>query len=103
LLPKVFSKIHHKYKTPSFSTIATGLLVAIPTLFMPSSLMVDLTSIGTLFAFILVSGGVLMLPRLDSSVQRGFKLPHIDGRFIVPIIYLVFVYLFRNRVVADFR
>jgi APA family basic amino acid/polyamine antiporter len=103
LLPKIFSKIHHKYKTPSFSTIATGLLVAIPTLFTPSSLMVDLTSIGTLFAFILVSGGVLMLPRLDNSLRRGFKLPYIDGRFIVPFVYILFVYLFRDRVVADFR
>jgi amino acid transporter len=103
LLPKAFSRIHHKYKTPSFSTIVTGLLVAIPTLFTPSSLMVDLTSIGTLFAFILVSGGVLMLPRLDSSVRTGFKLPYIDGRLIVPLLYLLFVYLFRQRLVEDFR
>jgi amino acid transporter len=103
LLPKVFSKIHHKYKTPSFSTIATGLLVAIPTLFTPSSLMVDLTSIGTLFAFILVSGGVLMLPRLDNSVRRGFKLPYINGGFIVPVIFIAFVYLFRARVIEDFK
>ena len=103
LLPKAFSRIHHKYKTPSFSTIVTGLLVAIPTLFTPSSLMVDLTSIGTLFAFILVSGGVLMLPRLDSSVRTGFKLPYIDGRLIVPLLYLIFVYLFRQRLVEDFR
>lgn len=103
LLPKAFSRIHHKYKTPSFSTIVTGLLVAIPTLFTPSSLMVDLTSIGTLFAFILVSAGVLMLPRLDSSIKRGFKLPYIDGRFIVPALYLLFVYLFWNRVVQDFK
>ena len=103
LLPKAFSKIHHRYKTPSFSTIVTGLLVAIPTLFTPSSLMVDLTSIGTLFAFILVSGGVLMLPRLDNSIKRGFKLPYINGQFIVPAVFILFVYLFRNRVVEDFR
>lgn len=102
LLPKVFSKIHHKYKTPSFSTIITGLLVGIPTLFMQSSLVVDLTSIGTLFAFILVSGGVLLLPRLDNSVKRGFSLPYINGRFIVPLIYLLFIYLSRERIRNDF-
>jgi basic amino acid/polyamine antiporter, APA family len=102
LLPKAFSRIHHKYKTPSFSTIVTGLLVGIPTLFTPSSLMVDLTSIGTLFAFILVSGGVLMLPRIDSSVKRGFKLPYINGQLIVPIIFIIFVYLFWERAVEDF-
>jgi amino acid transporter len=98
LLPKAFSKIHHKYKTPSFSTIVTGLIVAIPTLFMQSALMVDLTSIGTLFAFILVSGGVLMLPRLDNSVKRGFKLPYINGQYIVPAIYALFLYLFRHDI-----
>jgi amino acid transporter len=103
LLPRAFSRIHHKYKTPSFSTIVTGLLVAIPTLFTPSSLMVDLTSIGTLFAFILVSGGVLMLPRLDNSVKRGFKLPYVNGQFIVPVLFIIFAYLFRDRVVEDFR
>jgi basic amino acid/polyamine antiporter, APA family len=65
--------------------------------------MVDLTSIGTLFAFILVSGGVLMLPRLDNSVKRGFKLPYINGQFIVPVVYILFVYLFRSRVIEDFR
>jgi amino acid transporter len=102
LLPKAFSKIHHKYKTPSFSTIVTGLLVAIPTLFMPSTLMMDLTSIGTLFAFILVSGGVLMLPRIDNAIKRGFKLPYINGQVIVPALFILFVYLFRERVIKDF-
>ncbi|HUQ64552.1 MAG TPA: amino acid permease, partial [Flavitalea sp.] len=102
LLPKAFSKIHHKYKTPSFSTVVTGLLVAIPTLFTPSSLMVDLTSIGTLFAFILVSGGVLLLPKIDRSGKRGFRLPHVDGWLIVPFIYLLFVYLSRERINKDF-
>lgn len=102
LLPKAFSKIHHKYKTPSFSTIVTGLLVAIPTLFVQSSLMVDLTSIGTLFAFILVSGGVLLLPRINNSLKSGFKLPYINGRFIVPAIFIAFAYLSRERIWHDF-
>lgn len=102
LLPKAFAKIHPKYKTPSFSTIVTGVIVAVPTLFVQSSLMVDLTSIGTLFAFILVSGGVLMLPAHDEKHQRGFKLPYINGRYFVPLVYLVFVYISRDRIMEDF-
>ena len=58
LLPKKFASIHPKYKTPGFSTIVTGLLVAIPCLFTNLTEMTDLTSIGTLFAFVLVCGGV---------------------------------------------
>lgn len=98
LLPKAFGKVHPKFKTPYFSTIVTGLLVAIPSLFMQSSLMTDLTSIGTLFAFVLVSGGVLMLPQLSGEKRTGFRLPYINGQFIVPVMYLVFVYFVRGRI-----
>lgn len=101
LLPKAFSRIHHKYKTPYFSTIITGLIVAIPSLFMQSSLMVDLTSIGTLFAFILVSGGVLLLPKIDKTAQKGFRLPFIDGRYIVPLCFILFAYFSRERIKED--
>jgi basic amino acid/polyamine antiporter, APA family len=103
LLPKAFGWIHPKYKTPWFATIITGLLVAIPSLFMQSSLMTDLTSIGTLFAFVLVSGGVLLLPRLDNSIKRGFRLPYINGKFIVPILVALFIYTFRNRIGQNFQ
>jgi amino acid transporter len=99
LLPRAFGKIHPKYKTPWFSTIITGLLVAIPTLFMESSLMTELTSIGTLFAFVLVSGGVLLLPRIQTAGKSGFRLPYINGQLIVPVMYLLFLWLFRERVV----
>lgn len=101
LLPKAFSKIHKKYQTPYFSTIVTGIIVAVPALFMQSSLMTDLTSIGTLFAFVLVSAGVLMLPRIEPSEKRGFSLPYINGKFIVPIVYAAFVILSRNRIAND--
>jgi len=94
LLPKAFGKIHPKYKTPWFSTIVTGVLVAVPTLFMESSLMTELTSIGTLFAFVLVSGGVLFLPRIHGGGKRSFHLPYINGQWIVPILYILFLYLF---------
>lgn len=98
LLPKAFGKVHSKYKTPYFSTIVSIALVAIPALFMAKGLMTDLTSIGTLFAFVLVSGGVLMLPKISDNQRRGFKLPYVNGKFIVPIIYAAFVYVMWGRV-----
>jgi amino acid transporter len=48
---KRFGKVHPKFQTPSFATIVTGCLVGIPSLFLPASIVTDLTSIGTLFAF----------------------------------------------------
>lgn len=99
LLPKVFQKIHPKYKTPSFSTIVTGIIVGIGALLMQSNLVTDLTSIGTLFAFVLVSGGILMLP--PAPKEKGkFKIPYINGRFIVPLLLLAFLYLFRQRLIT---
>lgn len=98
LLPERFASIHPKYHTPGFSTIITGVIVGIPSLFVESALMTDLTSIGTLFAFVLVCGGVLMLPKdADPSVKR-FRLPYINAQFIIPVLLAVFLYAFRERV-----
>ena len=73
LLPKAFSRIHPKFRTPAFSTVVAGILVAVPSLFMNFTEVTDLTSIGTLFAFVLVSGGVLMLnPR--GTKGTGYKM-----------------------------
>lgn len=102
LLPKAFSRIHPKYSTPSFATIMTGFLVAIPALFMDASLVTDLTSIGTLFAFVLVCGGVLMLPRESSTVKKSFSLPYINGQFIIPALWLVFAFFTRDRIIGAF-
>lgn len=103
LLPKAFAKVHPKFQTPYISTIISGLFVAIPALFVQSSLMTDLTSIGTLFAFVLVAGGVLALPKLDNMAKRsGFRLPYINGQFIVPLIYILFVYLLWDKVMDSF-
>jgi basic amino acid/polyamine antiporter, APA family len=99
LLPKAFGKVHSKYQTPYFSTIVTGILVAVPSLFMQRSLMTDLTSIGTLFAFVLVSAGVLMLPRLTGNeTRRGFKLPYINGMIIVPVLAAIFFFFLSERI-----
>ncbi|HMR93503.1 MAG TPA: amino acid permease, partial [Chitinophagaceae bacterium] len=100
LLPKKFQKVHPRYQTPSFATIVTGVIVGIGALFIESGLVTDLTSIGTLFAFILVSGGVLLLPPAPKEPGR-FRLPYINGRFIVPVLLALFIYLFRDRVSAS--
>src|SRR5690554_2804042 len=84
LLPKRFAKIHPKYKTPSFATIVTGFVVAIPALFLNLETVTDLCSIGTLFAFSLVCAGVLILQ--DKDIPRGsFRIPYINGKYVLPI------------------
>ncbi|WP_276485969.1 amino acid permease [Paraflavitalea pollutisoli] len=88
LLPKRFSKIHPKFNTPSFATILTGILVGVPSLFLNLTIVTDLTSIGTLFAFILVCGGVLTLPQEEITTNKRFKLPYINGQWIIPVIVL---------------
>jgi hypothetical protein len=74
----------------------TGFLVGIPVLFVDDKLMTDLTSIGTLFAFVLVCGGVLLLPRIKKEPGK-FNLPYINGKWIVPALIVVFLLLFRQR------
>jgi amino acid transporter len=102
LLPRKFQRIHPKYQTPSFATIVTGILVAVPSLFLEDALVTDLTSIGTLFAFVLVSGGVLLLPRIIK--QRGqFSLPYINGQLIVPVIVGIFIAISQKRLGEAFR
>ena len=93
LLPKIFGRIHPKYRTPSFSTIITGFLVAIPALFLNLTEVTDLTSIGTLFAFILVSGGILILnPRgKRSENETGFKVPYLNSRYFLLPIWLIII------------
>jgi amino acid transporter len=85
LLPKKFNTIHPKYKTPSYATIVTGLVVGIPLLFTDKTFVLDFTSIATLFAFVLVCGGVLLIPRREKEKGR-FHMPYIDGRFIFPLL-----------------
>ena len=101
LLPKKFSEVHPKFKTPGFATIMTGLLVGIPVLFLDANLVVDMCSIGTLFAFILVCGGVIILQERDKKSAYDnnlsapkFKTPYVNGQFIVPTLVIVGLVLF---------
>lgn len=103
LLPKIFSRIHPKYKTPSFSTILTGFVVAIPALFMNLDVVIALTSIGTLFAFVLVCGGVLVLQAQPDKPEAKFKVPYINGKFIVPITILISLSLIAAYVPGHFQ
>ncbi|GAB3774851.1 hypothetical protein GCM10028818_18180 [Spirosoma horti] len=88
LLWKRFSRIHPKYKTPSFATIVTGFLVAVPSLFMDLKFFVDLTSVGTFFAFILVCAGILFLDAKGLTAQSKFKVPYINGKYIIGAVLL---------------
>lgn len=95
LLPKSFSKIHPKYQTPSFSTVVVGFVVAIPSLFMNLTIVTDLCSIGTLFAFVLVCAGVLVLQNRPDVKRGKFKIPYANAKYIVPV-------LFTGMIVAGF-
>lgn len=90
LLPKRFASIHPKYKTPGFSTIVTGLVVGIPIFFTDENFILDFTSIGTLFAFVLVCGGVLMLPHREREGGR-FHLPYFNSKWVAPGLFLAIV------------
>jgi amino acid transporter len=87
LMPPIFQKIHPKYKTPSFATIVTGLVVGLPILFTDKTFVLDFTSIATLFAFVLVCGGVLLIPTKEKQAGK-FHLPYINGRFIFPLVVI---------------
>ena len=93
LLPPVFQKIHKRFKTPSFATIVTGLVVGVPILFTDKTFVLDFTSIATLFAFVLVCGGVLLIPRKEKQAGR-FHIPYINGQFFYPIIIAGAIVLF---------
>lgn len=89
LLPKIFSSIHPKFRTPWFSTILTGFLVAIPALFMNLSEVTELSVIGTLFAFTIVCAGVLVKDKEFAGEKRF--VPYINSKYIAPVLFLVVV------------
>ncbi len=86
LVPPVFSKIHPKYHTPYKSNILFFVFVGVFALFVPGDVVGDMTSIGTLFAFILVSAGIWVLRITNPELPRQFKTPFVP---IVPILGIV--------------
>jgi amino acid transporter len=89
LLPKRFSKVHPKYKTPSFATIVTGFVVAVPALFLNLTMVTDLCSIGTLFAFVLVCAGVLVLQNRTDIPRGKFKTPYLNSKYVFPLLLVI--------------
>jgi basic amino acid/polyamine antiporter, APA family len=104
LLPKIFSSIHPKFKTPWFATIITGCVVAIPALFMNLTEVTDLASIGTLFAFLVVCAGVLFKDKEFGRENRF--VPYINSEYIIPVLVIAgigaFLYFNNTSVVWDF-
>ncbi|MEP6705013.1 MAG: amino acid permease, partial [Acidobacteriota bacterium] len=103
LLPRIFSSIHPRFKTPWFSTILTGIVVAIPALFMNLTEVTDLGVIGTLFAFTLVCGGILIK---DEEFGREDRyVPYVSSRYVAPAMLLIAVgllYYFNPGFLRDF-
>lgn len=105
LLPKRFSKVHPKYKTPSYATIVTGFVVAVPALFLNLTMVTDLCSIGTLFAFVLVCAGVLVLQNKKDIPRGKFKTPYVNSKFIMPVLIaigIVYSFQFNKKSTMDF-
>lgn len=83
LVPKIFSDIHPKFRTPWKSSLVFGILVAILGAFLPLEIVGHMTSIGTLFAFIIVCAGVWIMRHTHPDVQRPFRVPLVP---LVPIL-----------------
>ncbi len=86
LLPRAFSRVHPRFRTPHISTWAAGFFVAIPAGIFDIGTLADLSNIGTLFAFLLVSLGVIILRRRQPERRRGFRTPWVP---VVPILSIL--------------
>jgi len=86
LLPALFSRVHPRYQTPHLSTWVAGVFVAIPAGIWDIGTLADLTNIGTLFAFIVVSAGVILLRRSQPGRPRSFRVPWVP---VLPAISIV--------------
>lgn len=105
LLPKRFSNIHPKYRTPSFATIVTGFVVAIPALFLNLTIVTDLCSIGTLFAFVVVCAGVLKMETMKDVPRGKFRTPYFNSKyFLLPllIVAILLSFIFNKENTANF-
>ena len=90
LLPRIFGRVHPRYRTPSTATWIAGLVVGIPAGILDIGTLADLSNIGTLFAFVLVSIGVIILRRREPNRHRGFRAP---GGLLAPVLSVFFCLL----------
>ncbi len=90
LLPKFFGRVHKKFRTPHISTWIAGLVVGIPAGIWDIGTFADLSNIGTLFAFIVVSAGVLVMRKTQPERKRGFRVPWCP---LLPILSIVFCFI----------
>jgi basic amino acid/polyamine antiporter, APA family len=90
LLPKLFSRVHPRFRTPSTATWIAGFLVGIPGGILDIGTLADLSNIGTLFAFVLVSIGVIILRYKQPDRRRGFTAP---GGIAAPVLSVLFCVL----------
>jgi basic amino acid/polyamine antiporter, APA family len=90
LLPKLFGRVHPRFRTPATATWIAGFLVGIPAGFLDIGTLSDLSNIGTLFAFVLVSIGVIILRYRDPGRHRGFRAP---GGIAAPVLSVTFCVL----------
>src|SRR5256886_3819000 len=87
LLPRLFGRVHPRFRTPSTATWIAGFVVGIPAGILDIGTLADLSNIGTLFAFVLVSIGVIILRRRDPGRHRGFRAP---GGIAAPVLSVLF-------------
>src|SRR5262249_21312369 len=94
-LPQSFAKVHPRFRTPHVTTILTGIAVGVCAMFTSIDEMVDLTNIGTLFAFILVCVGIWVLRKRETNQPRAFKTPWTP---VIPLLVVIAcVYLILGR------
>jgi basic amino acid/polyamine antiporter, APA family len=86
LLPRIFSRVHPRFRTPDFSTWVAGIVVGVPAGLLDIGTLADLSNIGTLFAFALVAGGVLILRFREPNRPRSFRAP---GGLLAPIMTIL--------------
>jgi basic amino acid/polyamine antiporter, APA family len=94
LLPAVFAKVHPRFGTPVRTSIFTGIVVALLATFVPLTELAELVNIGTLFAFVLVSIGVIVLRRTRPDLERAFRCPGVP--FVPALAVLAAIYLMLN-------